>query len=58
MTKKPKDDLPGLDELQDPVGYLIYSLRELKKLADETDDEKVKLRALAHLAKAGSGFFN
>jgi len=55
MTKQPKKST--LDEVgfEHPYDYLSFALKELKKIADETEDERIRLRCLSHLAKVSAG---
>ena len=55
MPKQPKNKAPDERGLESAYDYLEFSLRERKKIADEAEDERVRLRALAHVAKISAG---
>lgn len=55
MTNQPKKSAPDEGGFAHPYGYLEYALRALKMIADEAEDERVRLRAVAHLAKISAG---
>ena len=50
---------PDLDEIEDllkenPLLVLMNNIQELKKIVAETDDDKIKLRAIGELNKASA----
>ena len=55
MAKRSDKNAPDEESLSSAYDYLEYSLRGLKKVADEAEDERVRLRALAHVAKISAG---
>ena len=51
MVKQAQSETPNEGDFETAYDYFEFALRELKKLADEAEDEKIRLRAVAHIAR-------